>query len=206
MPIITKGKSETNIHYALWKIEESEEQLSEILGTNKEQESDSNSIRIQQRRIESLAARCALFELLQPYGDFDFHKDEFGKPHLKNSQVGLSISHTRGYAAAAINLTGPIGIDIEKQRGQILKIQRKFLHESEKEWAQDHIDRLTQIWSAKESLYKLHGRTQLIFAEQLITYHQENCLTEGSIIENGIESRFQIFTAKNIPLTLTVAY
>ena len=69
----------------------------------------------------------------------------------------------------AINLQGEVVVStIETERAQIHRIAHKFLHESEATWASGDGEKLTKIWTAKEALYKLHGRTQLIFAEQLV--------------------------------------
>ncbi|HEY9117506.1 MAG TPA: 4'-phosphopantetheinyl transferase superfamily protein, partial [Roseivirga sp.] len=177
------------------------------LGSGITDEEPLNSIKVDARRLESLAARCALKNLLEPLGDFEIYKDKFGKPHLKGESIGLSISHAKGFAAAAININGPVGIDIEHEREQILKIAHKFIHSSERKWANENIKRLTQVWSAKEALYKLHGRTQLLFAEQLITRNLDEAMGEGRIVEKkeGV-SIYKLIQPQDCPLTTVIAY
>ena len=206
MPIIKKGEVEENVHFAIWQIEEEADTLQEFLNLTIQDE-ELNSIKVESRRIESLAARCALRVLLEPFVDFEIYKDKFGKPHLVDESIGLSISHAKGYAAAAINLNGPIGIDIEHEREQVLKIAHKFVHSSERKWVDGDINRLTRVWSAKEALYKLHGRTQLIFAEQLITKNLDRPYGEGKIIERdeGV-SLYKLFLPADTPLTTVIAY
>jgi phosphopantetheinyl transferase len=158
------------VSYCIWKIEENEQQMLSSLQLNSVEIEDFERTKVPERRLEWLAARNALKHLLNPHGQFFLIKDHFGKPHLDATTIGVSMSHTKGYGAAALHLEGPVGIDIEHSRKQIGRIAHKFLHESEKLWCDHSTPSLTKIWSAKEALYKLHGRTQLIFAEQLLIH------------------------------------
>lgn len=207
MPIIKKGLNEPNIQFAIWEITESENELFDALGSSIKDDEPLAEIKVESRRLESLAARCALQELLKPYGDFEIYKDQFGKPHLRDESIGLSISHAKGFAAAAINLEGDIGIDIEHERDQVIKIAHKFIHSTEREWVAQDIHRLTQVWSAKEALYKLHGRTKLAFAEQLITKNLDREFGEGKIIEKkeGV-SLYKLYQPNETPLVTVIAY
>lgn len=207
MSIIKKGSIEPNIHFAIWEISENETELIQTLGSSVKDDEPLSEIKAESRRMESLAARCALQVLLEPYGDFEIYKDQFGKPHLRDESIGLSISHAKGYAAAAINLAGAIGIDIEHERDQVLKIAHKFVHATERAWVEQDIHKLTQIWSAKEALYKLHGRTQLAFAEQLITKNLHQEFGEGKIVEKkeGV-SLYKLYQPKETPLVTVIAY
>ena len=207
MSIIRKGSIEPNIHFAIWEISETEEELIEALGSGIKEEIQLSEIKVEAKRLESLASRCALSQILEPFGDFEIYKDQFGKPHLRDESIGLSISHAKGFAAAAINLTGPIGIDIEHQREQIVKIAHKFVHATERIWVEQDLRKLTQVWSAKEALYKLHGRKQLAFAEQLITKNLHQEYGEGKIIEKkeGV-SLFRLYQPSDCPLVTVIAY
>lgn len=207
MPIIKKGSIEPNIHFAIWEISESENELIGALGSTIKDDEPLSEIKVEAKRLESLAARCALGKLLEPYGHFEIYKDQFGKPHLRDESIGLSISHAKGFAAAAINLNGSVGVDIEHERDQVLKIAHKFIHSSERAWVEQDIRKLTQVWSAKEALYKLHGRTQLAFAEQLIVKNLDQELGEGRIIEKkeGV-SLFKLFQPIDTPLVTVIAY
>lgn len=205
MALIEKGNPEDHIQFSIWKIEESEAELRSLIKDSNVELTSVDNIKIESRRVESLAARCALIHLLEPYKDLTIYKDEFGKPHTQGANVALSISHTTGYAAAAINTKGQIGIDIEHARDKVSRIQHKFLNESEY-WAKDRIIPLTQIWAAKEALYKLHGRTQLHFAEQLITEGIGNEKAVGRIIEEGLERKYQIFQPRLEDLIISIAY
>lgn len=193
MPLAFKDSIAEGLTILLWKIEESEEELLDNLHLDKDEFADFNSLKVPVRRLEWLGARNALKVLLNEYGQFFHYKDEFGKPHLRNSSIGVSMSHAKGYGGAAINLHGHIGLDIEWVRPQISRIAKKFTNEPEAKWATGDETKLTQIWAAKEALYKLHGRTQLAFAEQLLlNIDGEHPPTSGDILENDKKEKFKL--------------
>ena len=206
MPLFLKADITKEVCFAIWKIEESEAQLSQLYQPSPTESEVLASFKVEVKRKEWLSARLAL-QALFPDQDYEVVKDEFGKPHINLADVEISISHAKGFGAAAYSLKGPIGIDIEHDRDQITRIAHKFLHTTEKPWAENQIDKLTQVWCAKEALYKLHGRTQLIFADQLVVgqpnpEHQ----AKGQIIERGISSVFNVQWLKEEGLNCCLAY
>lgn len=195
MPIAQVTDLSPSISFALWKIDESLDELMALYPFSEADTDILNEQKVPARKMEWLSARLALKTLLdrQDLSPFHIVKDEFGKPHLAGSNIQISISHTRNYGAAIINSTGPTGIDIEYPRRQIQRIAHKFLHNDEKLWAEDRVEKLTQIWSAKEALYKLHGRTQLTFATQLyIEKPASDFPTAGAILEDGQRDEFKL--------------
>jgi 4'-phosphopantetheinyl transferase len=197
MPLFHKEEIANGVSMAIWKIEESLKALYMLYAPSGEEIKSLESTKIESKKLEWLSARLAL-KALVPSLKYEVYKDQFGKPHLNIEELHISISHAKGFGAAALSSIGPIGIDIEHERPQILRIAHKFLHESEKPWADDHIAQLTQIWCAKEALYKLHGRTQLIFAEQLkVNPPDTNGTSTGEILEHGESSSFQLHWEKH---------
>lgn len=193
MPIAFEETISQGLTFLIWKIEESEEELLDNLHLDEVEFQDFDSLKVSTRRLEWLGARNALKVLLKEYGQFFHYKDEFGKPHLRDSSIGVSMSHAKGYGGAVINLAGPVGLDIEWVRPQISKIAKKFTNEPEANWANGDETKLTQIWAAKEALYKLHGRTQLAFAEQLLLNIKDQSIPLlGDILENGKRDQFRL--------------
>lgn len=192
------------VSFCLWKIEEDEEELLSLLKLNSAEMADFERTKVLEKRLEWLAARNALKHLLNPHGQFYLEKDQFGKPHLDSHEIGISMSHTKGFGAAALSFKGPIGIDIEIERPQITRIARKFLHEEEKDWSDLSIRDLTKIWGAKEALYKLHGRTQLIFSEQLLVHPFKK--EKGEIFENDRSDIFELKFDRHRDLMICCAY
>lgn len=206
MPIIQEQSISPEVSICIWKIEESETALLDFLELNETEFTDFDRVKVASKRLEWLAARNALKHLLNPYGQFWLEKDEFGKPHLTDPNIGVSMSHANGFGAAAINHNGPVGVDIEIERTQIQRISRKFLNEKEA-WTNEDTTKLTQVWGGKEALYKLHGRTQLIFADQLVIEEPSlKHITSGQIIENNKAETFSLYFDYQSPLHICCAF
>ena len=207
MPVAFKESIKEGLTFLLWKIEETEEELLYNLNLDEVEFNDFNSQRVPVRRLEWLAARNALKILLNEYGQFFHYKDEFGKPYLRDSSIGVSISHAKGYGAAVINLNGPVGLDIEWVRPQINRIAQKFTSPSEAIWANGDETKLTQIWMAKEALYKLHGRTQLSFAEQLLLkINKRSSPSSADLLYNGSVTQYQLIFGKSNQIHFSLAF
>lgn len=168
MPIIFTQEVAPKIHFGLWKIEEKEPELRSKLVLSENDLSEINQFKFEGRRLEWLAARL-MFHHLHPDEAFKkIEKDEFGKPFIANSNWKLSISHTKGFAAALLSQDGKnVGMDIEKISKKIYKIKNKFLSEKEMDLLnpadEKYLEKLTAIWSAKEAVYKFYGRKKLDF-------------------------------------------
>ncbi len=126
------------------------------------------------RRLEWLGGRLAAKHCLsrlsppeqsgQPfYCDYSFLPDAFGRPAFEPSSdrgttvPAISISHSRGYAAALVTTTKTCGIDIQLKTEQLATVQERFA--SAEELALLHrvpalLTRLGIIWTAKEAVKK----------------------------------------------------
>ena len=103
------------------------------------------------------------------YSDVDLIYDEYGKPHLKDGKH-ISITHSFTFSGIIISDEKPVGIDIEKQRDKILKIAHKFTPIEEYRTIANTdalISKLTIVWGAKESLYKIYGKKKLLFRDHI---------------------------------------
>ena len=194
--------------FALWHIDENLSDLCSMYPFAEGERIAYEAYKADSRKAEWLAARLALRVLMKENGleGRAIIKDEFGKPHIAYSTAHISISHTRHRGAAALSTKAPVGIDIELPGMQIQRVARKFLHASEA-WARADVGKLTQVWCAKEALYKLHGRTQLAFAEQLRVQEPLGEFPEnGQIHENGLVSNYQLFYTQKGDLCLCIAH
>ena len=96
--------------------------------------------------------------------------DQFGKPYLENGKYEISFSHTQDMVAVALSKAGRTGIDIEAPRDKVEQIAHKFMSEQEMQGlsvSTPKADSLTWYWSAKEAMYKLHGRRVLDYKRHL---------------------------------------
>ena len=113
----------------------------------------------------------AVRQLLKTYQieDAEVQYMQSGKPFLKNG-TSISISHTGSYVAIALGFNLQVGVDIEQHREKILKIASRFTGEgavTTLENTADRIEKLTAIWGAKESIYKILDRVGLSFKESI---------------------------------------
>ena len=99
--------------------------------------------------------------------------DEFGKPNLYREKH-ISITHSHHFSAIIIS-DQTVGIDIELQREKIIKIAHKFCEsefeflpeEFDAESKQEYIRKLTVIWGAKESIFKIRNEKGISFKDHI---------------------------------------
>lgn len=143
----------------LWRITESAADLLSALGDSLDSDEISACSKISnlRRRQEFLATRLLIAKMLGHYPGI--HYDEAGKPSLPSGYPAISISHAVGMAAVMLG-DGParFGIDIERITPRVLRIQHKFLSESDiSSLPNDDDSRLKALyihWCAKEAMYK----------------------------------------------------
>ena len=166
MPLSYREIISNDIQICIWQITEEEVFLSLGLSLSKGALERLSSRKSEVHRKGYLATR----QLLKGYGIIpEIHQyDQDGAPFLTDGRY-LSITHTKNMAAIAISFS-PVGIDLEHYQEKIKKIAARFLHleESKDHFKKDNIEFLTQIWTAKEAIYKafrtpgIHFNTQLL--------------------------------------------
>ena len=147
----------------LWKLNLGELDYFEL------DEYDSNLIKAKKKELvkeQFLAVRKTL-QLEDP--SYKIRYDDSGKPFV-NSDLNISISHSKSMAAIVFSEHNEVGIDIEHKEKKIINIQDKFLNDSEKleNGYQYNVDYLTMIWTAKESIYKALGIKGVSFSDNII--------------------------------------
>ena len=154
-----------------------------------------------------LAIQEALEHLQIPYPGF--FKDEHGKSQSMNGQGFVSLSHTRGYAAAIYHRELPVGIDIEVIRQKILQIGARFLAEEELNFLLPQPAHYTMAWSAKESIFKCHGKKGVSLRDNILL---EPFAPDATLIKGKIHGTFfedhhyqvQVEQSENLILTYTI--
>lgn len=109
-------------------------------------------------------------KLLQETGhtDLDLYYDEFGKPHLQGEKH-ISITHSHNFSAIIIS-DETVGIDIELQRDKITRIADKFCDSEFQfldKYCEEYIRKLTVIWGAKESIFKIRNEKGISFKDHI---------------------------------------
>lgn len=178
----------------IWKIEESISFLKEGISLSENSATRLNSMKSELHQKGFLSIRHLLKAV--DYTDFDLIYDEFGKPHLKDGKF-ISITHSFTFTAIIISDNLKVGIDIEKQRDKILKIAHKFTPIQEYNTIANvdaKISKLTIVWGAKESLYKIYGKKKLLFLHHIYIddFRFEDEKTTGEIKYNGESATYKI--------------
>ena len=192
----------------IWKIEESFNDLNtNVLLTDKSR-NRLNGMKSKLHQKGFLSVRHLLKEV--GYSDADLIYDEFGKPHLKDGKY-ISITHSFTFSGLIISDTLHVGIDIEKQRDKILKIAHKFTPVEEYKTIANHdalISKLTIVWGAKESLYKIYGKKKIRFLENIYVndFRFADEKTTGEIRYNGEQSSYNIQFLEFEGFTCVFAY
>jgi 4'-phosphopantetheinyl transferase len=153
---------------AIWKISESVMELESFITLREGEKQLYDSFVAESRKKQWLAYRILIRNLLKP-GDYAVEYDHSGRPYLAGSGLHISVTHSDDMAAVIISVKTKVGIDIEKIRSRVGRVKERFLSPAEigsiskeKEYEQ-----LTLAWSAKEALYKLYGRRDLDFRENI---------------------------------------
>lgn len=160
MPLYKKINSD-DFTIALWRIEEELPFFESKFHAHPD-------IQNENKRLQWYATRHLVNQLL---GDHvSMIKDEMGKPSFKNSSHYISLSHTPVFAAVMFSEKVPVGVDLEMINPKVERIAHKFLREDEINsiQADEKIEKLILYWSAKEALYKLHGKGDIEFKTQLL--------------------------------------
>ncbi|WP_443937514.1 4'-phosphopantetheinyl transferase family protein [Pedobacter sp. MW01-1-1] len=169
MPIVYNKNIDEHSVLAIWKIEESEEELLAGLQLKQHELDIIASLNNGKRLLHWLSTRLLLRTLLNTDDYIDCRFDEDGKPYLPNSDYHVSLSHSYDYAAVMMSKDYACGVDIELIKHKIKAIKHKFLSDVELAQKQigDNIDGLYVAWCAKEAVYKWHGKKGLEFKQHI---------------------------------------
>jgi 4'-phosphopantetheinyl transferase len=183
MSLIHWEQVNENSSLGVWRLDESLDELRSSVNLTREEEEYYASFGNERRKKQWLGYRIILQHLMNNK-QVTLHYDEFGKPHFPDMGSHLSVSHSGDFSAAIISSRTPVGIDIEKIRDRIERVADRFLSVRESGWI-SNLHRLEQLhvcWGAKESLYKLHGTTDVDFKTDMeLEQFEYICTGKGSI-------------------------
>lgn len=184
----------------IWKIEESEDFFRNRLDLEASEAAQLSKIK-GGKRVEWLASRYLLHKMSGRVKRGAFLKDEFGKPHLEDSDFEVSISHSNGMAAV-IAAPMSIGVDIQKLVAKIERIAHKYMRDEEMESLKTttRIEHLHVYWGAKEALYKAYGRKALDFRKHILVepfdYDLSKGQGRGQVKKGDFQANFNLYYEK----------
>lgn len=185
---------------AVWKIEETEQELLKICSVPTDELEEIMFIQNEQKRREKLAVRALLNEVFEEKVYLEHHDN--GKPFLENNPCEISITHTQKYVAIITHPDEYVGIDIESLDRDFSAVEQRALSEDEIEDLADDDEvekkkkQLAIYWCAKEAIYKRMSQTRVDFAEQIeverFNPHGEGELEASFIHKDGYEDEFEL--------------
>ncbi|UBZ07845.1 4'-phosphopantetheinyl transferase superfamily protein [Salegentibacter mishustinae] len=177
----------------IWKVEESYEDLRKGIELTEHCQNRVSGMKSEIHRRGFMSIRHLMAEA--GYVDHDLFYDELGKPHLKNGS-NISITHSFNFTAIILS-DRKVGIDIEKRRDKILKIANKFTPLSEYHTVANEealIRKLTIVWGAKESIYKMYAEPGLGFLQHInvTDFDFDDAETTAKVNFKGRESFYEM--------------
>jgi len=192
VPLLQKNQSPL---WGIWKIEENCDALLRQLKNPEAYLPFLNRFKSESRKSEWLAVRVLLKELTG--SDMAIVYKDSGAPYLQDSDLHISISHTKCFAAVIISPDQSVGIDIEYRSERIHRIKSRFLCKEEFELLGSNpaTDDLLVFWSAKETVFKMIGQTTADTQNDIhiIDFKASSCDRGILIVQESLTSQSMTF-------------
>ncbi len=158
-----------NASIGVWEINEPVEELYKKVNLSEKEQQIFEGLKTISRKRHWLSYRLILPYLVKPEELCAIDYDVYGKPYLNNGVRHISVSHSGKFSALIVSPNKSVGIDIEKVDPKIYNIAHKFLNNKEVPCTvgKNSLQKLYIIWAAKESLYKLHGKKNILFKDNI---------------------------------------
>lgn len=196
MALVYLRELDSNTRFAIWRIEESAEDLIARLQLDEREKSLLQKMNKGKRTLHWLTTRVLLRQMLDTPGFIDCPSDENGKPYLANFPQKISLTHSYEYAAVMMSERGEVGIDLELVKTKILRIADKFMKPEELDsiGGKHEIEQLYACWCAKEAVYKLQGNKGVSFRENMTV--QPFTYTDQGVLKLALHSpdRNEVFS------------
>ena len=169
MAIAYRQQIDDDTEFALWRIEESADELYQQLQLDDTEKAFTKQLSKSKRYLHWLGTRVLLRKMLRTDEYIDCKVDKHGKPYLVSLPYHISLSHSFDYAAVMISKTSQVGIDIEQIKEKVERIAHKFLLPGEMQFITERrkIEQLYVCWCAKEAVYKCYGQKEVSFADNI---------------------------------------
>ena len=196
MPLLYTKQLSARQMLGIWGLSEEPAELLEMLVPDADTIAQYRDINHDWRKRQWLASRL-LSKILLGGNSPGIIYDQYNKPYLSGSPMHISISHSYDKIAVIIDKEKETGIDIELIKPKIERIAERFMSDEEMRTVQDHnlIEALYVHWCAKESLYKLYGKKELVFRENILVepfkYNNEGSIS-GRIVAGSYDKRFDL--------------
>ncbi|MCC8088519.1 MAG: 4'-phosphopantetheinyl transferase superfamily protein [Rikenellaceae bacterium] len=149
----------------IWKIEEEDKALVGNLQLFPYEQEYFVKITNPHRRFEWMLWHYLVREYIGHFG-VDYH--DSGAPHLCGAEGYISVSHCSRFVALYYNGTRKCGVDIEPSDRNISPVISRIISDKESELIINENVSPLLIWSAKEAVYKYHGKNGVDFKRDFV--------------------------------------
>lgn len=201
MALVYLRELDDQTKFAIWKIEETAEELLDKLQLDDVERDKLQHFSKGKRTLHWLATRVLLRKMLQTDEYIHCQSDANGKPYLPDYPYKISLTHSYEYAGIMLSLRGECGIDLEIVKDKVVRIKEKFLNPDELQFidAADEINQLYACWCAKEAVYKLQGNKGVSFLNDMrihpFTYSPQGTMMVD-LFKDGQKFTFEVFYEK----------
>lgn len=198
MALVYLRELNANTKFAIWKIEESSEELLSKLQLDETEQQKLRQLSKGKRTLHWLATRVLLRYLLQTDKYIHCPSDSNGKPYLPDFPYKISLTHSFDYAGVMLSTQGECGIDLELVKDKVVRIKNKFLKPQELAFInpENEVMQLYACWCAKEAVYKLQGNKGVSFLEDM-TIKPFNFKPQGvmylDLQKEGVTTTYEVF-------------
>lgn len=155
MSLIVKECIDAGTQLGIWKKEEDLELLLSVYPLVPTEKESFEKISNPSRKNEWLTTRILLTELIEKRKIIQY--TEHGMPFLNESNLHISITHSKHFVSILASENYIPGVDVEHISLRINKVAHKFLSETEMKWC-NNLTLMTACWSAKEAIFKVIGK------------------------------------------------
>jgi 4'-phosphopantetheinyl transferase len=183
----------------VWKIEEDQNALLELVTLDIDEKKKYKGFNSNSRKLEFLSVRALLSELLGRDAKIAYNKNN--KPFLSDGSRFISISHSHKLTAILLSTNEKVGIDLEYMSTNIAAIAFKFINRKEKvtKEIEERRYHLYIHWCAKEALYKICDKEGISIRNNITIDPfkvSDSGEIKGHVHTNKINESFDLFYSK----------
>jgi len=182
MGLLVNREIENGCRLGLWKITEDYDTLFNMTHLSEEDLRRLDTFKNLNRKIESLSVRALLQQMINPSARI-VYREQSRKPYLEDGSYNISVSHSRTLTSILLGKDKRVGVDLEYMSHDIERLSHMFINKQEK-ITENPLTRREHFyihWCAKEALYKICDKVDIIFQEHLIIKPFE-VDTQGEIV------------------------
>lgn len=147
----------------LWEINENLKDFMNLVELCADENELVNNFKCEDRKTEWLSVRALLKEMVGQPLKIWYTPEK--KPYIENSDYNISISHSNKISGILLSKKHRVGLDLEFMSHKIENIAKKFIGDDEyitSDQEKKHLH-LYIHWCAKEALYKICDKQDIIF-------------------------------------------